>query len=170
VVKYGRNTVNKYSFLMMGILISACSPTTQYNTSSNTGPKEQIGTLTGIIAGGAIANDLAHGSKNKGAYTVLGAFIGGVMGQNIGSQLDELDRQMAQSAYNRALEYNRTDRSTTWVNPDSGNSGSVTPTRTYKLAGKYCREYTQEITIDGQKQTAYGTACRQPDGSWKLTR
>lgn len=162
--------MNKYISVMICILTTACAPTTQQNISSNTGPKQQIGALTGMIAGGAIANDLAHSSKNKGAYTVLGAFIGGVMGQNIGSQLDELDRQMAQSAYNRALEYNQTGMSTTWMNPDNGNSGSVTPTRTYKLTGKYCREYTQEITIGGQKQTAYGTACRQPDGSWKLTR
>ena len=152
------------------ILTSACGPGTQQNISSNAGPKEQIGALTGMVAGGAIANDLAHGSKNKGAYTVLGAFIGGVVGQNIGSQLDALDRQMALAAQNRALEYNQSDTPTRWVNPDSGNSGSFTPTRTYQLSGKYCREYTQKIIIGGQKQTGYGTACRQPDGSWKLTR
>ena len=32
----------------------------------------------------------------------------------------------------------------------------------------YCREYTRKIVIDGQKQTAYGTACMQADGSWRL--
>ena len=117
-----------------------------------------------IVGGGAIANDMAEGSKNEGLATVLGAFIGGVMGQSIGSQLDELDRQMALSAYNEALEYNRSDVSTDWVNPDSGNSGSFTPTRTYTKSGRYCREYTQEIIIGGQIQTGYGTACRQPDG------
>ena len=64
----------------------------------DSGPKEQIGAITGMIVGGAIANDMAEGSKNEGLATVLGAFIGGIMGQSIGSQLDELDRQMAQSA------------------------------------------------------------------------
>ncbi len=32
----------------------------------------------------------------------------------------------------------------------------------------YCREYTREIVIDGVPQTAYGTACMQADGSWRL--
>ncbi len=32
----------------------------------------------------------------------------------------------------------------------------------------YCREYTREIVIDGETQTAYGTACMQADGSWRL--
>ena len=32
----------------------------------------------------------------------------------------------------------------------------------------YCREYTREIVIDGVTQTAYGTACMQADGSWRL--
>jgi len=32
----------------------------------------------------------------------------------------------------------------------------------------YCREYTRKIVIEGQTQTAYGTACMQADGSWRL--
>ena len=34
--------------------------------------------------------------------------------------------------------------------------------------GQYCREYTQTVYISGQKQQAYGNACRQPDGSWQV--
>jgi surface antigen len=111
---------------LSAFVLSACNVSTTSTTSGDPGPKEQIGAISGMIVGGAIANDIAEGSKNEGLATVLGAFIGGVMGQSIGSQLDELDRQMAQSAYNEALEYNRSDVSTDWVNPDSGNSGSFT--------------------------------------------
>ncbi len=32
----------------------------------------------------------------------------------------------------------------------------------------YCREYTQTLKIANTVQKAYGTACRQPDGSWQL--
>lgn len=35
------------------------------------------------------------------------------------------------------------------------------------VAQEYCREYTENITINGAPHTAYGTACRQPDGAWK---
>ena len=31
-----------------------------------------------------------------------------------------------------------------------------------------CREYTKEILIDGEKTKAYGTACLQGDGSWRI--
>jgi hypothetical protein len=32
----------------------------------------------------------------------------------------------------------------------------------------YCREYSRTVTIGGKKQESYGTACMQPDGSWKI--
>ena len=32
----------------------------------------------------------------------------------------------------------------------------------------YCREYTQSLKIGNAVQQGYGTACRQPDGSWQL--
>lgn len=33
----------------------------------------------------------------------------------------------------------------------------------------YCREYQAAATVGGLPQPAYGTACLQPDGSWKIT-
>jgi surface antigen len=33
-----------------------------------------------------------------------------------------------------------------------------------------CREYSGTIMIDGQEQRSYGTACLQPDGSWRIVR
>jgi surface antigen len=44
----------------------------------------------------------------------------------------------------------------------------VTPVRTYQAGGTYCREFQSNVTIDGKPDKAYGTACRQPDGSWKV--
>jgi hypothetical protein len=32
----------------------------------------------------------------------------------------------------------------------------------------YCREFTQTFTISGETEKGYGTACLQPDGSWKI--
>lgn len=34
--------------------------------------------------------------------------------------------------------------------------------------GQYCREYQAEIRVDGVPQPSYGTACLQPDGSWRV--
>ena len=35
-------------------------------------------------------------------------------------------------------------------------------------SGRYCREYTTEAVVGGRTKQVYGTACRQPDGSWQL--
>lgn len=32
----------------------------------------------------------------------------------------------------------------------------------------YCREYSQSVSIGGQRQSTYGMACMQPDGSWQV--
>jgi surface antigen len=33
-----------------------------------------------------------------------------------------------------------------------------------------CREVARDVTIGGQMQHAIGTACRQPDGTWRFSR
>ncbi len=159
--------MKKLSLLIIAVLITGCAPTVQ-TTSSSQGPKESTGAISGMIIGGALANDMAGESSNKALATVLGAFVGGVIGQNIGAQLDERDRLLAGEAYNTALEFNPTDKAAEWRNPDTGNYGRVIPVTTYRKNGRYCREFTQEIFVGGQKETGYGRACRQPDGSWEI--
>ena len=159
--------MKKFSLLTLVVLISGCAANVQTN-STQQGPKESAGAISGMIIGGALANDMAGNSRNKSLATVLGAFVGGVIGQNIGAQLDERDRLLAGEAYNTALEYNATDKAAEWRNPDSGNYGRVIPVATYRQNGRYCREFTQEIFIGGEKQTGYGRACGQPDGSWEI--
>jgi hypothetical protein len=31
-----------------------------------------------------------------------------------------------------------------------------------------CREFQNRVTIGGRAETAYGVACRQPDGTWRI--
>ena len=52
---------------------------------------------------------------------------------------------------------------------EAGRSGSVTAVRNGTTSdGRQCREFQQQVTIGGSKTEAYGTACQQPDGSWKV--
>jgi surface antigen len=67
-----------------------------------------------------------------------------------------------------ALERNPDGRASTRQNPNSGHSGSTTPIRTYEASGGPCREYATSVVIDGKTQTAHGTACREPDGTWRI--
>ncbi len=35
-------------------------------------------------------------------------------------------------------------------------------------SANYCRDFNQKIVIDGVERNAYGKACLQPDGSWRI--
>ena len=48
-------------------------------------------------------------------------------------------------------------------------SGVVVATRDgTSTSGRYCREFQQEVSIGGKTEQAYGTACRNADGSWEV--
>jgi hypothetical protein len=52
---------------------------------------------------------------------------------------------------------------------EGGASGAVIATREgTSTSGRYCREFQQEVAIGGRTERAYGTACRNPDGSWEV--
>lgn len=49
------------------------------------------------------------------------------------------------------------------------SSGYVVATKEGQTtSGQTCREFQQTVTIGGESETAYGTACLQADGSWKM--
>jgi len=137
------------------------------SNSFETNQKAIIGGIGGAAAGGLIAS--AFDANTAG---VLGGMIlGGLIGGAVGDRMDAADRREADRTTRTALESKPSGTSTSWHNPDSGNSGTVTPTRTYQAqSGNYCREYEQTVTIGGKTQTAYGTACRQPDGNWQVVQ
>jgi surface antigen len=132
---------------------------------ADVGTKTMVGGLGGAAAGGLIGAAAGGG----GAGIAAGVLLGGLLGGAAGNYLDQRDKQLAAKAAHSALETTPSGTTTAWKNPDNGHSGAVTPKRTYQTAsGQYCREYTQAITVGGRKQTSYGTACRQPDGQWKI--
>ena len=155
-----------FLIFIIGSLLGACTLT---STGPNQqGPKQSVGTVTGMVLGGKIANDFAKGSKNENIWTLAGVTLGAFMGNEIGAALDQQDILMAQKSQYQALEYNKLNVGSTWNNPDTGNSGKIYPTRTFNRGEQPCREFTQEITIAGKTETAFGLACRMADGSWQL--
>jgi surface antigen len=137
---------------------------TQGGSSVN---KQDVGTAAGAI-GGAVAGYQFGKGSGKAAATVAGALLGGLLGSNLGASLDRADMQYYDATANRALENGQTGQSFPWKNPQTGNYGSVTPSSYYEKDGRYCREYTQTITVGGKTQQGHGTACRQEDGSWQI--
>lgn len=155
----------KIALILAGVMtLTACEP----------GSKQEFGTFLGLLTGAAIGSALSdngHGHHGSGNFFAIagGALAGAAIGSSIGRSLDRADRQAMERNRQIALESYPSGQTSTWYNPDSGNSGTYLPQPAYEDEnGTYCREYQQTITIAGKTEKAYGKACRQPDGSWKI--
>jgi len=143
---------------LVGLLTTGCA-------TMEANPKTTIGAVGGGTLGGLIAAAAGGNPAAIAASVIGGILVGGL----IGNLLDERDKRLAAEAERKALESAPAGTSVAWRNPDSGHSGTVTPTKTYQNAsGQYCREYQTNVTVGDKNEKAYGTACRQPDGSWKI--
>lgn len=142
------------------LLVSACA-----TASWQENQKAIIGGVGGATAGGLIASAIDH----HPAVIIGGAIVGGLVGSAIGDRMDAADRKEARFAQQRALETAPSGSIVPWRNPDSGHSGTITPTRTYQAEDRsYCREFQQVVSVDGKNQQAHGTACREDDGTWRI--
>jgi len=140
-----------------------------YRECSRTSSGAIFGTLAGAALGGFVGSQIGGKGTSGLVGTGAGVFIGGLLGNELGRHMSCEDRQMAGGTTQRTLETQPSGTQVNWNNPDSGNAGTVTPTHTYQTAnGTYCREFQQTISVNGENRQAYGTACRQPDGTWKI--
>lgn len=151
----------------VALSLAACDQS-MYGSGSGGGiNKQTIGTVGGAVAGGLAGQAIGGGTGRLWA-TGAGVLLGALLGSEIGKSLDRADRAyMGETTYN-ALENGRSGQPVQWRNPDSGNYGTVTPQAAYQQNNLTCREYSQTVYIEGRSQQAYGTACRQPDGSWQI--
>jgi surface antigen len=148
------------ALITVGVSLGACS--------SDMGGKQGVGTLLGAGTGALVGSQFGGGSGSLAA-TAIGALAGAYLGGQAGKSLDRADQQYMTNTTQSTLESVPSGRSSSWQNPDSGNRGQITPTRTFtNSAGQACREFQQTIVVGGRTENAYGTACRQPDGTWRI--
>ena len=145
------------------LFLSGCQTLTSQDLSS----KQTWGAVGGAVAGGVLGSNIG-GGRGQLIATGAGTLLGALIGSEIGKSLDRADMIYAQQANARAHAA-PIGQTVSWQNPETGNSGQVTPVHDYKAQnGRYCREYQQTIYIDGQPQTGYGTACQNADGTWQI--
>jgi surface antigen len=141
--------------VIAGIALGGCATDRQ---------NEQAGMIIGGALGGLLGNQVGGGSGRTAAI-IVGTLAGAAIGGAVGRSMDETDR--LKTAH--SLENVRTGVPSTWRNPDTGNQYTVVPTRTYETSEGPCREYTVDALIGGRVEKVYGTACRQPDGTWRTS-
>lgn len=148
----------KHVTILRSTLVLCLAASASYGCAT----REQTGQVVGGAVGAAAGSQVGGGSGRTVA-TIGGALLGAFIGGQIGNRMDDKDHQ--QTAY--ALENTATGENTRWVNPDTGYSFDMQPINTYQAASGPCRDYTMQAVIDGRNETINGTACRQPDGTWK---
>jgi surface antigen len=145
-------------------LALACAAVLALSSCASPPTQQDAGIVIGGIVGGVLGSQVGRGD-GRTAATIIGTIIGASIGGAVGKSMDETDR--LKTAH--ALETVRTGVPTQWRNPDSGNRYRVVPTRTIESSEQPCREYTVDAVIGGKPEKVHGTACRQADGSWKVT-
>lgn len=151
------------AMMSVGCVLAACEPGQEPNFT-----KADVGTVAGAALGAWAGHNIGGGSGQVVA-TAAGTLLGAALGREVGASMDRADMAYYHSTSQKALETAQPGETLPWKNPKTGNSGTVTPSNYYQRAdGGYCREYNQTINVGGKNQQGYGTACRQPDGTWKI--
>ncbi len=149
-------------------LVIAIVSTLALGACQSGGTKQTVGGLGGAVAGGLAGAQFGSGSGRL-VMTGVGVLLGGLLGSEIGASLDRADRAYLERTTNNTLETAQSGQPVEWRNPDSGNYGSVVAQPAQRSSdGSYCREYSQTIYVGGKQEQAYGTACRQADGTWRV--
>lgn len=127
------------------------------------------GIVTGAVPAGANTGVVIDSPVGSGAgQAPVGTIEGALTGTDVGLSLTEDDRKIALQAEYEALEYGRPGLPTRWENRKSGNGGEIKVGQIYQVNRLDCREYTHTVAIGGRNRVVNGTACRQPDGVWRV--
>lgn len=143
--------------------IMGCASSGRYSQRNENTAKRTIITILGA-AGGALIGSQIGGGSGKVVAVAVGTALGGALAWWLTEGMDKHDKEVV----NYAMENNRDGETLPWRNNRSGREYRVTPDRTYQDDGRYCREFTTDIYVEGEWQKGYGTACRQPDGRWEI--
>jgi len=132
--------------------------------------KKTVGGVAGAVAGAAVGSNIGKGLGRTTAIAA-GTLLGAALGSSIGESLDKADQMYHEQTAQHALETAKSGTTKRWHNPDSGHSGTVTPINVSQVGdNRYCREYRQSIIVGDRVEEAYGTACRNEDGTWVIKR
>jgi surface antigen len=126
---------------------------------------ETVGALGGAAGGGLLGSQIGGGS-GKLAATAVGTLVGALAGGKLGGYLQGNDQRTATEAEQSAVAQGEPIQ---WTNPETGNRGTIEPTRTYQdQGGQTCREYQHTVYVGGRAEQARGNACLQADGTWRI--
>lgn len=130
---------------MIAVTLASCqSGTVGQNTAIGAGLGAMVGGLGCAAAGG-----------KAGACVAL-AGVGALIGGGIGAQIDARDRERREAALRQARSQSKR---VSWRNPQTGNSGTITPLRAVVQNGQNCRVIRENYVKNGEPISAESTVC-----------
>ena len=175
-----RKVMRKYLLTTAAVALMA----TAYAGPAAARDSDIFGTGVGAALGGLLGSQIAHGDARL-VTTAAGVFFGGMIGNNLSHSSYEAPRPHPVYTYAAPVEpYSyRTVYVPNYVAPPAYEPTTYAPptyvapppaptpvTYVDEDTGGYCREYSQTVRVGGRIQESYGTACLQPDGSWRIVR
>jgi surface antigen len=139
--------------LASALLLGAC-------VSGGADPQTGPGANSGVVEGSEL--------QSGGVEPDVGPLQGTLLSADVGRSLPQDDREKALQAEYEALEYGRPGVPVSWSGRRAANYGEIVVGSTYEVNRLECREFTHTIWIGGRARVAKGTACRQPDSTWRV--
>ncbi|MFQ5953677.1 MAG: hypothetical protein ACE5JZ_01265 [Kiloniellales bacterium] len=137
-------------------------------TESRADHQTLMGSLLGGAAGAGIGAAFG-GGKGAAIGGVSGLLLGALAGNAIGRERERYEPPPQQGYYAPPPTYYG------YQQPGYASTYGAAPAYTPPApaqppaySANYCRDFSQKIIIDGVEQNAYGKACLQPDGSWRI--
>jgi len=84
------------------------------------------------------------------------------------AKFSEEDWALLRKTAREALENGKDGIKAAWDNPNTGNSGSITPLNTMKRESGVCRKTRFFNSAEGLTAIQIHVLCKQPDGKWKI--
>ncbi len=168
----GWNEMKLVKGIAIGAVALALAACDQQGGFGGAGTKQTIGTVGGAVAGGLAGSGRSAAARAGSGRRAPACCSARWSAARSAAALDRADQRchgperILQCAFNTG----RSSQTVQWRNPDSGNYGYVNP-RSVPISRipVTCREYNADRSISAVvAEQAYGTACRQPDGSWQI--
>ena len=151
-----------FTTAMAALPLAGCQ-TVEQETGLNR--NTQAGALGGAAFGGIIAGLAGANPAWIAASVIMGGVAGGALGNYLGKDNAEKHVQTNLNALNTLGP----GQTASWTDTQAGSSGSTTVNRVFTAAnGQPCKAYTETVKTPQRSVTEQATACRQPDGSWKV--
>lgn len=126
-------------------------------------PRMRLLILVGLALGigGCVSTSRTEAPPAPAGPQPVSGWLAGPAGQG----LEPEDRQRAFDAQIAAVD---TGRRASWRSP-RGHFGFVEPGPEGSGGGASCRSFNHTLYVDGRAQRGGGSACRSPDGAWRVT-